>query len=60
MRGTLVSVVIPTKNSGETIEACLKSVKEQTYPNIEIVVVDNYSKDKTCEIAEKWVRRFIW
>jgi glycosyltransferase involved in cell wall biosynthesis len=46
-------VIIPTKNSGTTIENCLKSVKEQTYPKIEIIVVDNYSKDKTWEIAEK-------
>jgi len=48
----LVSVVIPTKNSGETIETCLKSIKEQTYPNIEVVVVDSHSNDGTKEISE--------
>lgn len=53
----LVSIIIPTKNSGETIEACLKSVKEQTYPNIEIIVADNYSKDGTREIVEEFGAR---
>ena len=55
----LVSVVIPTKNSGETIETCLKSVREQTWPNIEVIVVDNYSSDDTREIAEKFDAKAI-
>ncbi|MEM3891713.1 MAG: glycosyltransferase family 2 protein [Nitrososphaerales archaeon] len=49
----LVSVVIPTYNSEGTIGVCLRSVRRQTYPNIEVIVVDNYSKDRTREIAEK-------
>jgi len=48
----LVSVIIPTKDSGATIERCLKSIKNQTYPNLEIIVVDSLSKDKTTEIAK--------
>src|SRR5206468_1500632 len=50
----LVSIVIPTKNSGEFLEACLRSIKEQTYTNIEIIVVDNSSSDNTQEIARKY------
>ena len=49
----LVSVVIPTYNSERTIDVCLKSVREQTYPNIEVIVVDKNSSDITAEIAEK-------
>jgi glycosyltransferase involved in cell wall biosynthesis len=49
----IVSVVIPTKNSGKTIETCLKSIKLQTFPNFEVIVVDNYSTDKTGEIARE-------
>ena len=53
----LVSVVIPTKNSEVTIERCLRSIRKQTYENIEIIVIDNYSKDSTREIAEKFGAR---
>ena len=48
----LVSVIIPTKNSGGTIGECIKSVKNQTYKNLEIIVVDNNSSDKTQQIVE--------
>jgi glycosyltransferase involved in cell wall biosynthesis len=54
MEQPLVSVIIPTKNSGATIEKCLKSIKEQHYKNLEIIVVDNYSNDRTRQIAKKY------
>jgi len=52
----LVSVVISTKNEEKNIENCLKSIVFQTYPkeNIEIIVVDNSSTDKTKEISQKY------
>lgn len=50
----MVSVIISTKNSEATIEECLKSVKQQTYPDTEILVIDNYSTDRTGEIAKKY------
>ncbi len=50
----LVSIVITTKNEGKNIENCLKSIKEQTYKNIEIIVVDNFSTDSTRETALKY------
>ena len=50
----LVSIIIPTKNSENTIEVCLVSIKNQTYENIEIIIVDNYSSDKTIDIAQKY------
>lgn len=53
----LVSVIIPTKNSARTIEACLRSVKYQDYKNIEIIVVDNFSTDGTQEIAKKYTEK---
>lgn len=49
----LVSVVVPTFNSEGFLERCLASVRGQTYPNIEVIVVDNYSTDRTREIAKK-------
>lgn len=50
----LVSVIITTKNEEKNIENCLISIKEQTYQNIEIVVVDNNSDDRTKEISLKY------
>jgi glycosyltransferase involved in cell wall biosynthesis len=50
----LVSVVIPTHNSEGTLARCLESIRNQTYKNIEIIVVDKFSKDKTVEIAKSY------
>jgi glycosyltransferase involved in cell wall biosynthesis len=54
MNNPLVSVIVPTKNSSEFLEACLKSIKNQSYKNIEILVVDNNSTDDTIEIAKRY------
>jgi len=50
----MVSVIVPTKNSSKFLEQCLDSIKNQTYKNIEIIVVDNNSMDNTKEIAKKY------
>lgn len=53
----LVSVIIPTKNSAKFLERCLASIKNQTYQNIEIIVVDNNSTDQTKDIAKKFTNK---
>ena len=50
----LVSIVIPTRNSSKYLEVVLESIRNQTYRNIEIIVVDNNSTDNTKEIARKY------
>lgn len=50
----LVSIIVNTKNSEETLQDCLESIKKQTYSNVELIVVDNYSTDCTTEIARKF------
>jgi glycosyltransferase involved in cell wall biosynthesis len=51
---SLVSVVVTTKNEEKNIENCLKSIKNQTFKNIEIIVVDNFSDDKTAVLAQNY------
>lgn len=51
---SLVSVILTTKNEEKNIENCLRSVKGQTFKNIELIVVDNFSEDKTVDIAKKY------
>lgn len=46
----LVSIVIPSLNSEKTIEKCLTGIKNQTYSNIEVIIVDAGSDDRTVEI----------
>lgn len=50
----MISVVIPTFNREKTIKYCLDSVKNQTYKNLEIIIVDDGSSDKTVEIVEAY------
>lgn len=49
----LVSVIVPTRNEEKKISKFLNSVKNQTYKNIEIIVVDGHSPDRTRDIAKK-------
>lgn len=50
----LVTIIIPTLNSGTTIERCLYSLKTQSYANMDILIIDAESKDHTLTIAEKF------
>lgn len=50
----MISVVIPAYNAGKHLERCLRSVCSQTYTNIEVIVVDDGSTDRTAEIVCSW------
>ena len=56
----LVSVVIPVANAEEFIEDAIHSVLQQTYCNLELIVVDDSSDDNTATIACKIMRNFPW
>ena len=54
MENPLVSVIIPVYNCEKYIERCIFSLLEQTYKNIEIIVVDDGSTDQSGAICQKY------
>lgn len=59
MSEPLVSAIVPTRNSVRFLAQCLSSIRAQTYPRIELIVVDNNSTDQTRTIAEQFADRVL-
>lgn len=55
MERPLVSVICACYNQSDFIVESLESVKSQTYPNFELVIWDDASKDNSVEIIEHWI-----
>ena len=58
----LVSIIIIVKNAASTIKNAIESVINQTYPNIELIIIDGASNDGTLEIIENFrdqISKFI-
>src|SRR5436309_4038911 len=51
-----VSILTPVYNGAEYLDVCIQSVLAQTYSNLEYIIVDNHSSDRTPEIAAKYAR----
>ena len=57
MKAPLVSIVVPTLNAADVIEACLASVTSQDYSPIELIVVDCHSSDGTLRLAQEHTQK---
>lgn len=53
----LVSIIIPAYNTGEYIHRAIESSLRQTHSNVEVIVVDDGSKDNTLEVAQSYAER---
>ncbi len=52
----LISIVVPIYNAQDTLERCLLSIKEQTYKNFEVILVDDGSIDNSKVICKKIIK----
>lgn len=59
MNKGLVSIIIPIYNVAQYLDNCIKSACEQTYKNIEIILIDDGSTDGSAEICDKWAEKDI-
>ena len=57
----LVSIIVPVHNGEAYLQDCVQSVLEQTYPNFEMIIIDDGSEDTTwslCERIKKQITEF--
>ena len=58
MEKPLVSVIVPCYNGERFIDRCLRSIYAQEYPELEVIVVDDGSTDRSKEIISAWSEKF--
>ena len=54
MNKDLVSLIVPIYNKGPYLDECLTSIKEQTYSNLEVIMIDDGSTDNSGKIADEF------
>lgn len=57
MNKEIISIIIPIYNSAQTIENCLNSIVNQTYKNLEVILIDDGSDDNSALICRQWVKK---
>ena len=52
----LISLIVPVYNVEKYLNKCIKTITEQTYKNIEVILVDDGSNDKSGQICDEWAK----
>ena len=53
----LISIIIPVYNNDAYLDRCLNSITNQTYKNLEIILIDDGSTDNSCTICDIWAAK---
>ena len=59
LKNNLITIITVVKNAEQTIEKCIQSVLNQKYDNIEYIIIDGGSTDKSLEIILKNINEKI-
>lgn len=57
LKKAMISVIVPAYNVAEYLPECLKSITGQSYENLEIILIDDGSKDATGSICDEWAAK---
>lgn len=53
----LITIIVPIYNAEQYLDECIKSMVEQTYRDIEIILIDDGSRDKSGNICKAWAEK---
>lgn len=53
----MISIIVPVYNAEKYLDRCLTNLVGQTYKDIEIILINDGSKDKSLEIGQKWAQK---
>lgn len=53
MKKPLISILVPVHNSASNLEACIRSIKKQSFRKLEIIAIDDSSSDKSFSVLRK-------
>lgn len=53
----MISIIVPIYNVEQYLDCCVQSILAQTYQEIEVILVDDGSSDKSCDICKRWAEK---